>query len=734
MFWKISFLLFAILSVGKAEAKLKGQLLERGTRRPLANVNVFILPQKLKSVTDEKGRFEFEAEVQENSEVIVNKAGYIRLKRKLERPEALLLYLEREEYEVFETVVTGVKEKKDVSKKSLDQSQFLKAPGAQEDPVKAVQNLPGVANQAFSSQIVIQGSAPDDTRYTLNGHEIPLVFHFAGLTSVVPPRAIGSVDYLASGYGPEYGRALGGIINLNTRAPKEDRWHGEAFVDITKLGALTEGPVSEDSGLFISGRVSYIGKLLESAADNMDEFEITAAPEFQDFFIEYDKELSASETLSFSTIRSQDTLGLVLKDGDDPGFLGSLSQKTTFYRFIPRYRKKIGSRGELDLSLAYGEDDIFVSVGDKFFDLDSTVFSQRANYNYKQSSSYSYDVGVDSIYRDTTAGIRLPNFNNQGGVGAAGGEDIIANIETKTWESAVYWRNTIELTEKATLSPNLRAEHFSLIDKTYIMPRVSGTYNIDKSLDFVAAAGLYYQAPQNGEATEEFGNPDLEAEKAIHTYAGIVKDFREGSNQGGTLEFGVFYKKLDDLIIQSSEQNDDGSAERYNNDGEGDITGSQVLGTYTYKKYAFSLAYTYLVSTRKEPGREEYPSEFDQTHNLNFIAAYELERWTFATRLRYVSGSPYTPVTGSVFDSDRDLYQPVRGKFYSERFDDFFQLDFRIDRKWIYDTWILSAYLDIQNLTNAENGQNISYNYDFSESDTARGLPILPILGVRGEF
>ncbi len=64
----------------------------------------------------------------------------------------------------------------------------------------------------------------------------------------------------------------------------------------------------------------------------------------------------------------------------------------------------------------------------------------------------------------------------------------------------------------------------------------------------------------------------------------------------------------------------------------------------------------------------------------------------------------------------------------------FFALDIRVDKKWIYDTWILSAYLDIQNLTNHKNPETITYSYNYLQSATVNGLPILPTLGVQGEF
>jgi hypothetical protein len=42
--------------------------------------------------------------------------------------------------------------------------------------------------------------------------------------------------------------------------------------------------------------------------------------------------------------------------------------------------------------------------------------------------------------------------------------------------------------------------------------------------------------------------------------------------------------------------------------------------------------------------------------------------------------------------------------------------------------------VDILNIYNSENSQNIEYSYDYSEKKKVRGLPILPTIGLKGEF
>ena len=70
----------------------------------------------------------------------------------------------------------------------------------------------------------------------------------------------------------------------------------------------------------------------------------------------------------------------------------------------------------------------------------------------------------------------------------------------------------------------------------------------------------------------------------------------------------------------------------------------------------------------------------------------------------------------------------------SARVSPFLQFDLRLDKRWVFESWVLSAYLDIQNLTSRSNAEGLEYNYDFSETQQSSGLPVLPIFGLKGEF
>ena len=105
-------------------------------------------------------------------------------------------------------------------------------------------------------------------------------------------------------------------------------------------------------------------------------------------------------------------------------------------------------------------------------------------------------------------------------------------------------------------------------------------------------------------------------------------------------------------------------------------------------------------------------------------------------RVRYVTGNPYTPVVGGAFDADAGAYAPIeRRPLFSGRLPAFFSLDVRLEKVWtLGERAKIAAYIDVINATNRQNAEAITNNFDDSQEGRVRGLPILPVLGLRGEI
>lgn len=735
--------------IGNSKVFIRGILFEKGTKIPLANVNVFLLPHKLKAVTDISGQFRFDDVPGGEFSFIVNLSGYQKLEMSDEQTADEVnylrkLYVEKINYSSFETTIVGDKAKRDGSQKTLSQKEFLSMPGANGDPVKAVQNLPGVNRvQSFSSQVVIQGAAPKDTAYDIDGHRIPLVFHFGGMSSVVMPEALDQVDYLSSGYGAYYSRALGGIISLQTESKETlPRQHkGFFFVDSLKAGGMYERQIDESSSILVGGRVSYIGFVLGKVLDKNSNFNLTVAPEFADFTVIHKKKLNDQDHLKTVFVASRDTLGFLFKKpfDEDPAIRGDFKSKTEFYRIIPQWNRQWDENSKSHLSVGYGSDVMDTLFGSNYFDIRSDVLSVRGDWTEKIQDYWSTQIGFDNIYRYSKVKTRIPKIANEGGVmNPIGSADTVEiSVKGKLNDVGLFWKNDLNYSDWVFV-PAARWDKFQGTNESLVTPKLEIKDKWSDSFELRMAWGQYVQAPEPQEMSEEYGNPEIKSPRAEHFAVGFDKDFREGLSEGWKWNLSLFNRRFYKLIIPSSAMvMRDGvmTLENNNNNGTGKAYGVETLFKYDSSDWTGWIAYTYSRSTRTSPPKAETLFEYDQTHNINLIASKPLtNNWVVASRLRFTTGSPYTPVVDGVFDADSDVYLPVRGEIYSKRYDNFSQLDLRFDKKWISDEEIWSVYIDIQNVLNQKNVETVQYSYNYREKGSVSGLPIVPSIGLKGEF
>ena len=83
----------------------------------------------------------------------------------------------------------------------------------------------------FSGQLVVRGSAPEDTTIFVEGVDVPLVYHFGGVSSVIPTELLEKIDFYPANYSSVYGRGMGGMVDVGL----EDR------IDVDELPELRAG-------------------------------------------------------------------------------------------------------------------------------------------------------------------------------------------------------------------------------------------------------------------------------------------------------------------------------------------------------------------------------------------------------------------------------------------------------------------------------------------------------------
>jgi hypothetical protein len=260
-------------------------------------------------------------------------------------------------------------------------------------------------------------------------------------------------------------------------------------------------------------------------------------------------------------------------------------------------------------------------------------------------------------------------------------------------------------------------------------PRLAVRGALSARVALKAAVGLYSQPPDAASFSRVYGNPDLRPQHATHYLLGADVQIT------GTLHAEVegFYKDMSHLVVQAAAP----GGPPLTGDGIGRAYGVEALLRQELAHNFFGwISYTLSRSERKDhPGEDWHAFQFDQTHIFTLIASRILPRgFQVGGRFRYVTGTPTTPINGSFYDATSDRYTPITGAPFGARLPAFNQLDLRVDKTFTFDRWRFSAYLDVQNVYNSSNPEALSYNFDYRISHPVTGLPILPILGIRGDF
>ena len=255
---------------------LAGQLRERGTRGPLVGVVVTASkegaspPEAYEATTDGDGRFAFFDLAPGAWHVEVEAPAYFpfRTSEEVRRGEKTVVtyYVERGQGSPLDVTVTAARPKKDVTHVVLTADVIDKVPGTAGDPLAVLQDLAGVARApAGSGLLIVRGSAPEDTQIFVDGMDVPLVYHFGGLRSVLPEGVIDNIEFVPGNFSPEYGRAIGGIVDVHLKELKPKRFGGYVDVSVLDTGVYLEAPLGDRGGIAVAARRSYLDAVISAA-------------------------------------------------------------------------------------------------------------------------------------------------------------------------------------------------------------------------------------------------------------------------------------------------------------------------------------------------------------------------------------------------------------------------------------------------------------------------------------
>lgn len=306
--------------------------------------------------------------------------------------------------------VTGERPPREVSKRVLGRDEIQHSAGTQGDALLSVQNLPGIARPPpFSGALVVRGSAPDDTAVLVDGTDVPLAYHFGGLSSVVPTELLNQIDFYPGNFSARYGRKMGGIVDVQLRPPRVDGYH--VIVENSLLGfrGIVEGPIGKSWSFFLAGQRSWLDLLITPILKAQGASQ-TAIPRWADYQTTLQKDFDKSTSFRLLFFGSDDAFDIVnpVPNASDPNTGGALGYHTSFWRVQANFESELASRTRLRLTAAYGQDRLALQLGNTLIDATLHPLTSRAELSQQIATGVRGNVGFDLSYQPYDFALQLP--------------------------------------------------------------------------------------------------------------------------------------------------------------------------------------------------------------------------------------------------------------------------------------------------------------------------------------
>jgi hypothetical protein len=613
-------------------------------------------------------------------------------------------------------------------KQTMKVSEVLRITGAANDPLRALQILPGItAPNSVLAGLFIRGGGPEDNAYYFDRVYLSYPYHFVGLATTINSAAIKSVDVLVGGFGAEFGNAQA-IIDIQAKPPERERLSFTSDLNMIMSGLMLESPLGKKGAFYVAGRRSYADLIVPLFIEIP---ELTKFPRFWDYQTDFDYDLTPEQKLHFSTFSSNDSMEITLtqnsnigddNDGVDSDIIGKSHYINGFGAQSLALDSSFGESLTLQSTLSHRTYtlDFDIGSGHYYFKERPGFYALREDADYEINPRHRIQMGglfETGDYKITAYFPRIPNSEEQ--ARSSNSEDesfdeenfVKSDISKRFTSTDGYLQYRIALADWLSLKLGIRASYFNMTSDVTIDPRASLSVQTSNSVKLRAAWGIYHQNPTPAQILPEWGNPDVYASKATHYVLELERDiFHSDAN----IKVAGYYKDLKDLITEHTK-------DVYRNQGMGYAQGLEMLLKYhSSERFLGWLSYTYSLSRRKDnPKATERLYSFDQTHVAALSISYKpTPNWELGMRWSYNSGTPIAPEVG-------DLRKPANHR-----------LDLRFARTFHIGKHPLDVYLDILNAYNYKGSISTSSNaqeyIDYEEQRVP--MPRIPYFGVSMKF
>lgn len=724
-------------NVFAAEYQIKGVVIDKFTRQPLEFVNVLIVGLGIGASTDANGNFLI---TQVPPGIYRLQASFLGYKTEL-TPEYRVnhvtpyvqIELEEENASLNEVVVTASPFQKvpesPVSLRVIGLQEIEKAPGANRDISKVVQNYPGVAFSpiGYRNDLIVRGGGPSENRFYLDGVEIPNINHFStqgasgGPVGLIDADLIRSVKFYSGAFPADKGNALSSVLDFSLRDGDMERNSLKATLGASEVSLSSNGHIGNKTSYLVSVRQSYLQALFKILG-------LPFLPAYTDASFKIKTRFDSHNELTLLGLGGIDRMKLNLGiEGEDAeymlSYLPEINQETytvggVYRHYSQRHVQSIVlSQSYLNnRNVKYRDND---ESSEENLTLRLGSIEQETKLRMENTSSWSVwkvKAGFDLNYSRYKS-------NEYRKVFANALREYDYHTDLSLWRWGMFASVDYAAPDKSfTASMGVRTDGNNYSDKMkelwrQLSPRLSVSYRLIEGLTLSGHVGLYYQLPSytalgfKGEEGE-YVNRHLDYISVSQESLGLSwtpNENMELSVEGFYKLYGHMPFSLSDQIPLSCKGNDYGTIgnEALSSKAKGRSYGVELMFKWLLtQKLNLSSSLTIFKSEFKDGEQGSYvPSAWDNRFILNMSGTYNFPKhWSLGAKVSCIGGSPYTPY--DVEKSSLVEAWNVQGRAYydysrynQERLPVFGQLDVRVDKTFYLKKCMLGFYLDIQNIT-----------------------------------
>lgn len=637
------------------------------------------------------------------------------------------------------------------------------------DPVKFIQTQAGVATGTDGNNgYFVRGGGIDQNAIRLDRMEFYNASHLFGFFSMFNANAIDRVNFMKSGYPAYVGGRLSSTLDLHTKTPSFEDLDGKIGVGLLSANATVGVPVSKKSALLVAARRSYLDLITQNAFEEASEVRRSTDYRFSDVILKYVHQFGDKHLLSATGFFGQDaydyrssrtfrntmywankSIGLIWKwlinrDRDLEFYVngGTFNQQfeaeiVTFNLALSSYIQNVQSgllyhwnanQHTITLGLegtyrGFRPSEVELNTGKVAVELEESQLMHTAEWAF----SVQDDVSLNHRWR-LGLGMRISGFGQFGPF-----ERIHVEEGSEARDTIRYGRGAVV---QSYIGVEPRAKVSFLIDT-----RSSLKASFDRTFQYIHLSPL-----SSVSLPTDLWVPSTSQVKPQVAHQLSVSYHRVADKWPISWSMGIFGKLMSNQVAWRN-----GAIAGYSDSPN--LDDDLIFG----KGYSFGLEATlkkeigpltgqanYTLSrTRRQfdevNGGAYFPAKYDRTHDLNLVASWQRNQWTFGAMYKLASGTALTLPTAKYLIGERVISE------YSERNALRMPLYHRMDvsaslvpQRHPNVTWVFSIY----NLYNRRNpyfmyfdvqGSVENYSLDINLEEVSL-FPIMPSISYELEF